>query len=291
MIKVKTKKRRKKENYEEYCKITLAYSNIHGKKFLNALKVILEDIRSRNFTSASSEDYKKLNKKVWRVNPVYGKNPSGTIRKAINMFSKLGFVNPSLDGYHEDAPTYVNAPTDEFRNILFSTIVHENSKFSTSYNEHNNPKKNINYIPFITRTLMRIGELNRKQIIGLLKVDPNKYPEGYIDIEELNDLSNGKDVKRFVKDKYNQIRFFGQILGKLENFSYSPTPDKLLGFKSDQKKKYKKEFRSKKIAREHKLDTIAYKKVDLENSRVTGFRNMCMVQNIVYPTIIQSYFF
>ena len=63
MIKVKTKKRREKENYEEYCKITLAYSNIHGKKFLNALKVILEDIRSRNFTPASSEDYKKLNKK------------------------------------------------------------------------------------------------------------------------------------------------------------------------------------------------------------------------------------
>ena len=58
MIEVKTKKRREKENYEEYCKITLAYSNIHGKKFLNALKVILEDIRSRNFTSASSEDYK-----------------------------------------------------------------------------------------------------------------------------------------------------------------------------------------------------------------------------------------
>ena len=83
MVKVKTKKRRQKENYEEYCQITLAYSNIHGKKFLNALKVILKDIKSRNFKPANSEDFAKLNKKVWKLNPVYGKDAEASIRKAI----------------------------------------------------------------------------------------------------------------------------------------------------------------------------------------------------------------
>ena len=63
MIKVKTKVRPAKEIYEEDCKITLAYSDIHGKKFINALRVIVEDIKLRNFKEASSTDFEKLNEK------------------------------------------------------------------------------------------------------------------------------------------------------------------------------------------------------------------------------------
>ena len=270
MIKVKTKVRPAKEIYEEYCKITLAYSDIHGKKFINALRVIVEDIKLRNFKEASSTDFEKLNEKVWSVNPVYGKDSDASIRKAINQFSKLGFVEPRLNNYHEDAPTYVVSKSDEYRKVLFSLIVTENSKFSTSFKNYKKPGADINYIPFITKTLMRAGELNEKQIIGLLTVDPTEYKKGYININELNSKSQIAEKEDFLKKKYNQVRFFQQILGRLENFSYSPTQEKLLGFKSDQDKKYKKEIHNKKIPRESSKDNIAYKRVDLENLRITG---------------------
>ena len=89
MINVKTKIRPAQEIYEEYCKITLAYSDIHGEKFINALRVILEDIKARNFKEASSKEFEALNEKVWEVNPVYGKDSDATIRKAINNFQNL----------------------------------------------------------------------------------------------------------------------------------------------------------------------------------------------------------
>ena len=62
----------------------------------------MEDIKLRNFKEASSTDFEKLNEKVWSVNPVYGKDSDASIRKAINQFSKLGFVEPRLNNYHED---------------------------------------------------------------------------------------------------------------------------------------------------------------------------------------------
>lgn len=289
MIKVKTKIRPAQEIYEEYCKITLAYSDIHGEKFINALRVIMEDIKLRNFKEASSTEFKELNKKVWNVNPVYGKDPDASIRKAINQFSKLGFIEPRLNNYHEYTPKYINSNSDEYRKVLFSIVVTENSKFTTSYKNYNKPGANNNYIPFITKTLMRAGELNKKQIIGLLTVEPMEYKEGYININTLNSKSEIAEKEEFFEKKYNQVRFFQQILGRLENFSYSPTQEKLLGFKSDHDKKYKKEILNKKIPREAKKDRVAYKKIELENLRITGNRKICMVQNIEFPTIIHSH--
>ena len=289
MINVKTKIRPAQEIYEEYCKITLAYSDIHGEKFINALRVILEDIKARNFKEASSKEFEALNEKVWEVNPVYGKDSDATIRKAINQFSKLGFVEPRLNDYHEDSPKYISSKSDEYRKVLFSFIVTEYSKFSTSYKNYNKPGADNNYIPFITKTLMRAGELNEKQIIGLLTVDPTEFKDGYINLNDLNSKSEIAEREGFFKKKYNQVRFFKQILGRLENFSYSPTQEKLLGFKSDQNKKYKKEIHNKKIPRESVKDLIAYKKVDLENLRIAGNKKICMVQNIEFPTIIHSH--
>ena len=269
---VKTKKRQEKEYYEKYCKITIAYSNFYGKKFIKALRIIVEDIKLRGYREASSKEYHALNAKILQepINNVGGKNPEGTIRKVINTYAKLGFTEPGLNKFHEDVPEYLDAPSDELRKVLFSIIVTENSKLSTSYKERNNPKKNFNYIPFITKTLMKAGELNQKQIIGLLTVDPFNFEEGFIDIKNLNHISNSAHKNNFFKKKYNQVRFFKQILGKLDKFSYSTGQEKLLGFKIDQDKKYKTEIRNKKLIRESKFDNIAYKKIDLENLRATG---------------------
>ena len=157
----------------------------------------MEDIKARNFKEASSKEFEALNEKVWEVNPVYGKDSDATIRKAINQFSKLGFVEPRLNDYHEDSPKYISSKSDEYRKVLFSLIVTENSKFSTSYKNYNKPGADNNYIPFITKTLMRAGELNEKQIIGLLTVDPTEFKDGYINLNDLNSKSEIAERKFF----------------------------------------------------------------------------------------------
>ena len=87
------KERRDSENYEEYWKITLEYSNINSKKFLTALKIIKEFI-DENIDALqedySAELYEELQSRVNEFNPKF---PT-SVRKSINQYVKLGFVHP-----------------------------------------------------------------------------------------------------------------------------------------------------------------------------------------------------
>ena len=66
---INSKKRPAKEIYEDYCSLTLEYTNFKGQKFLNLLKTVIEDIDLRNKNDISPEEYDLLQKKFYMLIP------------------------------------------------------------------------------------------------------------------------------------------------------------------------------------------------------------------------------
>ena len=279
---MKTKKRRNKEVYEDYCKFTLEYTDFKGVKFLNLLTVTIDDIDARNGI-ADTDDYKDLQKKINEVNPKNAKDPTISARKSINSLIKLGFVNSKLSSYHRLAKQYLNAPTIIYKNLISSNIITESASFASSYKDGDSGVKNID---FITNTLSRIGSLSKDQITGLMIVDPKKYPDGFITENEL--IKKVDEVKKidFEERKYNQISFVCNILGKIQDLEWHESK---LYFKEDIRKNFQHEKDNKKYKRNGYLDACAKKLIEYENNEKTGNSHTCMVTNIIYPNLISSH--
>src|SRR5699024_12130536 len=95
----KPKKTIKKQNYEEYWRLTVEYSDINGSRFINTLKLIVNFIDKNPSlkTEYDSNLYKELQE---IINEIYKKRDFGSIRKSINQMVKLGLVYQGLRGYH-----------------------------------------------------------------------------------------------------------------------------------------------------------------------------------------------
>lgn len=91
--------------YEEYWKITFAYTNFTGQKSIEVLQTIVDFINSNNKTNYSENKYKDLQNKIKQITNIG--YPS--VRKAINQFVKLGFINVKLKGYPEETLEFLNA--------------------------------------------------------------------------------------------------------------------------------------------------------------------------------------
>ena len=277
-----SKKRPAKEIYEDYCSLTLEYTNFKGQKFLNLLKTVVEDIDSRNKNDISSEEYDLLQNKVLDINPKNAKDGKISTRKSINSLVKLGFVSSKLNNYHRLSKEYLISPTDKYREKLFSAIVVESANFAADVSSHDGRW----HVDFITSTLMRIGSLNKKQIIGLMTIDPLEYKAGFIDLDELNLASESASEDNFFERKYNQVSFVCNVLNKLEDFTFH---NNKLWFDDDVKKRFQKELDNKLIDRNRYLDEKAKAILENENFQITGNKMTCMVNNIVYPTLISSH--
>ena len=213
---MKTKKRRDIEIYEDYCSLTLEYTDFHGDKFLNLLREVVNNIDERNNNSITSEEYNDLQKKILKVNPKRAKDGTVSSRKSINQLIKLGFVSTGLMNYHRLSKEYLEATTTRYRNLLFSKIVTEAANFSANVTDHDGRR----HVDFITNTLMRIKKqpyLDKRQIIGLMTVDPNDYINGFIPLDELNQASDRAANNNFFERKYNQISYLCNVLGKIDD--------------------------------------------------------------------------
>ncbi|MAF42926.1 MAG: hypothetical protein CMI54_01980 [Parcubacteria group bacterium] len=220
-----TKRRRVQENYEDYWKITLEYTNIDDWRFLGTLKTIKEfiDENSDRLQSKLEEDEKKLfrdlQEKVDAFNPKQ-KQPNGeispSVRKAINQFVKLGFVNYRGRGYHPDVEHFLNAKSDEQRRISFSKIVYENSNFQSSWTKDDKKK---GHIKFLIKTLEELNSLDYSDILGLMKVDIDSIEDGYLTRNQLDlYIAKNRDAD-FRKRKYNQLSHFRSILRRLDRLT------------------------------------------------------------------------
>ena len=83
--------------YEKYWKITLEYSDFNSKLFNECLQIIVDFIDNNDTSIYTKELYKELQSQVYRFNP---KCDFASVRKSINQFLKLGFINNHFTSYH-----------------------------------------------------------------------------------------------------------------------------------------------------------------------------------------------
>ena len=211
------KERRDHENYEEYWPFTLEYSNINSQKFLTALKIIKEFIDeniSRLLEDGYSQPlYEELQRRVHEFNP----KMETSVRKSINQYVKLGFVNPFGKRYHKDLEDYLTAVTDDKRRIIFSKIFYGNSNLQSSWT-HDDPKKG--HVKFLIKTLEKVKKLCKEDILALMRVDIDTVNEDYISREALDGLVDENWDSDFIDRKYNQLSHLRGVLGRLDDLAY-----------------------------------------------------------------------
>jgi len=264
------------QQYENYWSLTLAYTNIHSDKFLNTLKAIIRFIDSNVNQEANSEYYNNLQLYVGSINGLSGTS----LRKSINQFVKLGFVN-NLKSYNIEAIEFLDARTNRRRQTLFSKIVYKYSTFSSSITQYSEQKE----INFLLKTLEEVGSLSKENIIGLMNVDITSYPKGYLSFEELNYYTQQAIESGFVGRKYNQVGYLFNLLNKLDDVVFV---DNKLYFEEDAKVIFGEELKQESRKRDGYLHRLYKNQLKEESEEQLG-NVKCMVENLPYPSLVASH--
>jgi len=286
------------QNYEEYWKLTLEYTDFNDSKFLTTLQLVVDKIDELNSSGNyeyNSQDYKDLQNTVLSAVPKSSANLNnrlGSTRKAINQCVKLGFVNPKLQSYHQNTKDYLTARSSRRRQTLFSKIVYSNAKFNSSItNEHS-----WSQINFLLKTLEEIGRLSKTDIIALMTIDIVNYPRDYVTESELSQLRILAEKDDFIERKYNQIGYLNNIINKLDDVVFIKRgrsdyelyfeEDATLIFGDDYKNAgYLKHLSKKRDPYLHRL----YKNELKEECEEVYGNPMCVLEQLSYPVLIASH--
>lgn len=203
----------KNQEYDQYWKLTVEYSNIHGESFRDTLRIIIRFMDENkkiieNKEKTISALYKELQE---RVASVFEKADRGSVRKSINQFVKLGFVKPHFKSYHKLTQKFLNASTNEQREIIFSQIYYVSATLSSAITVDHSETREIN---FLLKTLMYhpSKKLTEEDVISLMNTDIIQHPRGYLDKTELEKKYKYASLINFDKKKYNQISYFYRFL-------------------------------------------------------------------------------
>jgi hypothetical protein len=261
--------------YEEYWRLTLEYSDIDSSKFIGTLKIIVDFINTEDTDIYTSDLYKKLQE---NISNKFQKSDMGSVRKSINQFVKLGFVNFELQSYHLDVLNFLNANSSRERKSLFSKIVYSNASFNKSVTKNSETKE----INFLLRTLEEAGRLSKQEIIGLMMVNISDYSQGFLTKEEVLQVKKQAEEKNFIDRKYNQVNYLWTLLKKLDDLDIVGN---YLYFKEDieiEKINSKTKKRDNYLHRIYKnqLKNEVYEELNSEQ---------CMVEKLRYPSLIASH--
>lgn len=211
-----TKKPKEEQQYDSYWKLTVEYSNIHGTLFTNVLNLIVKFIDEHNLSNGNCtvDLNKKLQNIVNKINP---KEDMGSVRKSINQFIKLGFVNPGYKGYHPLTKKFLSCKDEKERELIFTQIFYECGSLNSSYSNDCTDHKEVN---FLLKTLAYNGRLTKNDLIGLMVTDVAKYKRGYLLPEELEMQYQYALSINFDENKYNQIEYLIGFLKYMPELSY-----------------------------------------------------------------------
>lgn len=268
---------RENQVYEDYWSITFAYTNIYGEKFHTSLKLILDFIDQNNITLDNYNDdlYNKLQQ---RLNSVYEMNEI-SIRKIINQYVKLGFVNYKLAGYHPDARKFLISSSNEEKQIIFSKIVYQSSNFKRDVTEYNDDQKPMN---FLLKTLAYSGPLTEDDRIALMLTDLSRTTRDFLTRDELEEKKRYAEIIDFKERKYNQIDHFTNLLGKLSDVFLDN--NKTLYLTEDDMSDDIEEL-EKRDPYLHRL----YKSTLKEESVQLFDKEICYLEKLDYPSLVASH--
>lgn len=268
------------QNYEDYWKITNAFTDYNGKNFLKTLSICINYIDDTLKIKFNEEKYKNLQKllvETLDINYI-------SVRKAINQLVKLGFINSQLTGYSDNAIAYLNANTDRKRKSILSKIVYSNSSFNSSITT----KSNEHQINFLIKTLVEKGTLSKKEIIALMLVDISSTSKGFLSSDELSYYVRVSEDIGFFNRKYNQISYLTNLLKKLDGlvFIYED-----LYFIEDAKRIFGENLDANNLRKRDPYLHNIYKNQLQEESK-EFFKSeypKCMLEKISYPVLIASH--
>ena len=268
---------RENQVYEDYWSITFAYTNIYGEKFHTSLKLILDFIDQNNITLDNYNDdlYNQLQQ---RLNSVYEMNEI-SIRKIINQYVKLGFVNYKLAGYHPDARKFLISSSNEEKQIIFSKIVYQSSNFKRDVTEYNDDQKPMN---FLLKTLAYSGPLTEDDRIALMLTDLSRTTRDFLTRDELEEKKRYAEIIDFKERKYNQIDHFTNLLGKLSDVILDH--NKTLYLTEDDMPDDIEEL-EKRDPYLHRL----YKSTLKEESVQLFDKEICYLEKLDYPSLVASH--
>jgi len=267
------------QKYEKYWELTVEYTDINENNFIGTLKIIVDFIDSNDMSEYKKELYKKLQKKVYDK---YPKSDMGSIRKSINQFIKLGFVNNQLKSYHKLTKEFLEAKTNKKRRNLFSNIFYSNSKLSSATTKPSELKQ----INFLIRTLEEVGKLTKKNIEGLMTVDIAKIDKGYLTLEEVEKATKYACKIGFILRKYNQVGYLFNFLGKLNDVIF--INDELY-FKDDAKQIFGDELTFKEAQKRDPYLHRLYKNQLKEEADEKLGQTKCMIEKLSYPSLVASH--
>ena len=274
--------------YEDYWKFTNAFTDYNDQKFCTALKLCLDFIDAHANQTYSEKIYKELQQVIVQ-NPIMTSKKTGktmnlaSVRKAINQFVKMGFIEPFLSGYTSLSRDYVQARTNRKRQTLLSKIVYTHSGFQRSVTENSD----IRQINFLIKTLVEHpqGKLNKKEIAAMMLVDLKTFQQDYLTETELNDYLQQGIESGFIERKYNQISYLWNLLDKLDDLKRVGDD---LYFAEDARRIFGNldEITAKK--RDPYLHRL-YKNQLQEESEEHYGDVKCMLDKLAYPVLIASH--
>jgi len=266
------------QNYEDYWKLTVEYSDINGEKFCGTLKTIIDFIDSNDLSQYSSEKYEQLQEEI---NCIYPKVDMGSVRKSINQFVKLGFINYQLKSYHEATKEFLEAKTNRKRKSIFSKIVYSNSSFNSSVTQYSGQKE----INFLIKTLEEVGKLDKEDIIGLMTINILDVAKGFFNKCEVENARNHAEEIGFIKRKYNQVSYLWNFLKKLDDLVIA---DNILCFEEDAQVILGEKLKEKGRKRDGYLHRIYKNQLKNEAEEKIGTIK-CMIENLAYPSLVASH--
>lgn len=275
------------QNYEDYWKLTLEYTDFNDSSFLITLRTIVEKVDTLNQQGSyvyNSKDYQDLQNDILSKVPKSStiENQLASTRKAINQCVKLGFVNSKLQSYHNLTKDYLLAKTDRKRKTIFSKIVYDNSSFNRSITN----ESNLHQLNFLVNTLVENGKLSKSEIIALMLVDIDSVKKGFLNKEELEYYLKIATKSKFIERKYNQIGYLNNILNKLDEIIF--VKDELY-FTEDAKRIFGEDLAAESRARNPYLHLLYKTQLFQESEEQFNDKRICFFEKLDYPVLIASH--
>ncbi len=265
----------RQQNYENYWKLTVEYTDINGDKFIGTLKLIVDFIDQNDMSVYKTENFEKLQN---IVNDKFPKVDMGSVRKSINQFVKLGFISYQLKSYSDSTKEFLEAKTNRKRKSIFSKIVYSNSSFSSSVTEFSEQKE----INFLLKTLEEVGKLHKKDVIGLMTVNIPDIKKGFLNKDEVKKIRENAEKINFIERKYNQVWYLWNFLKKLDDLII--IHDELY-FEEDVQIEKIKLITKKRDTYLHRI----YKNQLKTESDEKLWDIKCMLEQLCYPSLVASH--
>tara|TARA_B100000676_G_C18061317_1_gene837965 strand:- start:18 stop:1133 length:1116 start_codon:yes stop_codon:yes gene_type:complete len=214
-----TKKRRSIEIYEDYWSLTVGHTDYFTKDTpsFKVLELLNEFVNNNNnFLKRGDPRYNDLQKKVLMISPKNAGTQASkeqSIRKEINQFVKIGFLEPGLVEKHFLTQKFLEAGTIKKKQRIFSQVLKDRAKFKCSVTDSEDTR---NHMQFFLRTLEEVGKMNLKDDVqGLMMCDISKIKKGFLTREELNSFITKSQDINLLDRKYNQHTYLKNFLKKM----------------------------------------------------------------------------